>query len=330
MNNSPRVSVVMPAFNVEKYIERAVTSVLDQSFTDLELIVVDDGSKDSTLEMVQTLAREDSRLKVIVQENAGRPSIARNRGIARSTGEYLAFLDSDDFWFPNRVEMMVSGLDQHPEWAAAFHDLKFVAEDGSDLGHTYLADADFLSKAEGWLTNIEDGWFECHPRFYVFMSLYFAAAHTQSIMIARSRLPEMEIFFDPQFIICEDTDLWIRLALAGRLGFLNQVLSGYRQIGTSITRDQLRFASQSVNFHRHNLNRVAELLSNDEKCHYECKLASYLRDLGFVHYERLELESSRMAYKQALKLDGKMTDLLALGKTWVPKAVLQGLREKSS
>lgn len=330
MNSSPRVSVVMPAFNVEKYIERAVTSVLDQSFTDLELIVVDDGSKDSTLEMVQTLAREDSRLKVIVQENAGRPSIARNRGIARSTGEYLAFLDSDDFWFPNRVEMMVSGLDQHPEWAAAFHDLKFVAEDGSDLGHTYLADADFLSKAEGWLTNIEDGWFECHPRFYVFMSLYFAAAHTQSIMIARSRLPEMEIFFDPQFIICEDTDLWIRLALAGRLGFLNQVLSGYRQIGTSITRDQLRFASQSVNFHRHNLNRVAELLSNDEKCHYECKLASYLRDLGFVHYERLELESSRMAYKQALKLDGKMTDLLALGKTWVPKAVLQGLREKSS
>jgi glycosyltransferase involved in cell wall biosynthesis len=329
VNGFPRVSVVMPAFNVEKYIERAVTSVLDQSFKDLELIVIDDGSKDRTLEMVQALAREDSRLKVIVQENTGRPSIARNRGIAQSTGEYLAFLDSDDFWFPTRVEKMVSGLDQHPEWAAAFHDLKFIAEDGSDLGHTYLADADFLSKAEGWLTNIEDGWFECHPRFYVFMSLYFAAAHTQSIMIARSRLPEMDIFFDPQFIICEDTDLWIRLALAGRLGFLNEVLSGYRQIGTSITRDQLRFASQSVDFHRHNLKRVVGLLSIDEKCQYECKLASYLRDLGFVHFERLELESSRLAYKQALKLDGKMTDLLALGKTWVPKAVFQGLRERS-
>jgi glycosyltransferase involved in cell wall biosynthesis len=329
VNRSPRVSVVMPAFNVEKYVERAVTSVLDQSFVDLELIVIDDGSKDRTLEIVQALARDDSRLIVVIQENAGRPSIARNRGIARSTGEYLAFLDSDDFWLPNRVEMMVSGLDHHPEWAAAFHDLKFAAEDGSDLGHTYLADADFLSKAMGWLTDIGDGWFECHPRFYVFMSLYFAAAHTQSIMIARSRLPEMDIFFDPQFIICEDTDLWIRLALAGRLGFLNMVLSGYRQIGTSITRDQLRFASQSVEFHRHNLNRVAGLLSNGEKSQYECKLASYLRDLGFVHYERLELESSRMAYRQALTLDGKMTDLLAMGKTWIPKAMLQGLRERN-
>jgi hypothetical protein len=160
------------------------------------------------------------------------------------------------------------------------------------------------------------------------MSLYFAAAHTQSIMIARSRLPEMEILFDPQFIICEDTDLWIRLALAGRLGFLNEVLSGYRQIETSITRDQLRFASQSVNFHRHNLNRIAGRLSNDEKCRYERKLANCFRDLGFIHYERLEWQPSRMAYRQALKLDGKLTDLLALGKTCLPKSVLQGFRAR--
>ncbi len=326
MNRSPRVSVVMPAFNVEKYIEEAVRSVLDQTFKDLELIVVDDGSEDRTLEIVQALARNDNRLKIVVQENAGRPSIARNRGIAQSTGDYLAFLDSDDFWLPNRVELMVSGLDRHPEWAAAFHDLKFVSEDGSDLGHTYLADADFLSKAAAWLTKLDDAWYACHPNFFVFMSLNFAAAHTQSIMIARSRLPDMHLLFDPQFTICEDTDLWIRLALAGRLGFLNAVLSGYRQIGTSITRDQLRFASQSVNFHRHNLNRVAGLLSQEEKRCYECKLASYLRDLGFVHYQRFEMQPSRLAYLEALKLDGKREDLLALGKTWLPKAVLQKLR----
>lgn len=322
----PIVSVIMPAFNASEFIEEAMQSVLHQTYSSLELIVVDDGSTDDTIERVNFIAKNDARVQLITQNNSGRPSIARNRGIAQSTGDYLAFLDSDDFWLPNRVELIVSGLDRHPEWTAAFHDLKFVSEDGSDLGHTYLADADFLSKAAAWMTKLDDAWYACHPNFFVFMSLNFAAAHTQSIMIARSRLPDMHLLFDPQFTICEDTDLWIRLALAGRLGFLNAVLSGYRQIGTSITRDQLRFASQSVNFHRHNLNRVAGLLSQEEKRCYECKLASYLRDLGFVHYQRFEMQPSRLAYLEALKLDGKREDLLALGKTWLPKAVLQKLR----
>ncbi len=320
---------MMPAFNAEKYVEIAVMSVINQTFANFELIFVDDGSTDSTLALVKAIAYSDPRIIIVTQANEGRPSIARNRGLGIARGEYIAFLDSDDFWLPDRLEKMVSGLDRHPEWVAAFHDLKFVAADGHDLGQVYLVEADFLTKAKCWLSKVDGSWFGCDQRFFVFMSLFYAAVHTQSIIIARSRLPGFNLTFNEEFIICEDTDLWIRLALAGRLGFLNEVLSGYRQIETSITCDQLRFASQSVNFHRHNLKRIAGLVSNNERRRYECKLANYLRDLGFIYYERLEFHSSRMAYRQALKLDGKLTDLLALGKTCLPKSVLQGFRAKN-
>lgn len=328
-NNLPRVSVVMPAYNVEDYVEQAVLSVLDQTYKDLELIVIDDGSTDNTLAIIEGIASNDPRLRIVCQKNAGRPSIARNRGVEIARGEYLTFLDSDDFWLPVRVEKLVAGLDKHLDWVAAFHDLKLVAPNGSDLGQVYLADAGFLIKSADWLSDLGDGWLECDRRFFVFMSLCYAAISTQSIMIARSRIPDADLSFDPRFVICEDTDLWIRVAMCGRLGFLNEILSGYRQLGTSITRDRLRFASQSVAFHQHNLQRMEPILTPEEKRSYEKKLARYIRNLAFVHYDLYDLPSARAAYRHAYRIDGGFGDLISQAKTWIPQPILQFLREKS-
>lgn len=330
INLFPCVSVVMPAYNSEQFIVEAIDSVLGQTFSDLELIVVDDGSKDGTADLVRIIAAQDKRVKLLVQENSGRPSIARNRGIELATGEYIAFLDSDDYWFPMRVEKMVAALKAHPDWVAAFHDLKLVDVAGNDLGEVYLADAGFLTKAQRYLKDMKDGWWECNDQFYVFMSLYFAAIHTQSIMIARTRLPNVDVKFDSQFVICEDTDLWVRIAMLGRLGFLNDVLSAYRQHEMSIVRDQLRFATQSVIFHKHNLNRLMQLLSPDEISKYNKKLANYIRALGFVQYELYDLRSARSAYWKSLMIDFQLTDLIALGKTLIPPVILHLLHRNDS
>lgn len=107
----PRLSVILPAYNAERYLEKAVRSVLDQAFSDWELILVDDGSRDGTGALCDRLAGEDSRVQVIHQENGGL-SAARNAGITAAAGEYLAFLDADDYLAPAAYEKLFAALDE--------------------------------------------------------------------------------------------------------------------------------------------------------------------------------------------------------------------------
>ncbi|MFL1875311.1 glycosyltransferase family 2 protein [Hansschlegelia beijingensis] len=111
----PRLSVIITSYNIEKYIERAICSVVDQGFDGVEIILVDDGSTDRTVELASNLLRSEPRVKIILQANAG-PGAARNKGIRHANGEYVIFLDGDD-WFAPR----------------ALHALRASAADGVDL-----------------------------------------------------------------------------------------------------------------------------------------------------------------------------------------------------
>lgn len=321
----PRVSVVMPAYNVERFIAEAIESVLGQTFADLELIVVDDGSTDATPQLVERFVQTDARVRLIAQANSGRPGIARNRGIAAARGAYLTFLDSDDYWYPQRLGIMISGLEQHQDWVAAFHDLKLVGTEGDDLGQTYLRDASFLEKASPWLTRLDNGWWDCTRRFFIFMSLYFTAVHTQSIVIARSRLPSAPMF-NPDFIICEDIDLWIQIACLGKIGFLDEILSAYRQHGASIIRNRVRFASETLRFHQHNHRRLEAQLDADESRRYRAKIANCHRELAYQHYREDALSAARKQYLRALRMNPRFSDAVAIAKTFLPPQVLQFLR----
>lgn len=106
INNSefPVVSVIMPAFNMQKFIEEAIRSVINQTFTDWELLVIDDCSDDSTCSIVERLAAEDERITLIKNENNIGVAAARNRGLDLCRGSYVAFLDSDDVWHSEKLE----------------------------------------------------------------------------------------------------------------------------------------------------------------------------------------------------------------------------------
>ena len=97
------VSVVLPIYNVEKYLDRCVTSVVNQTYRNLEIILVDDGSPDNCPTMCEAWAARDSRIKVVHKENAGL-GMARNTGIENATGEYICFFDSDDYIAPDTIE----------------------------------------------------------------------------------------------------------------------------------------------------------------------------------------------------------------------------------
>lgn len=107
------VSVVMPAFNAARTIENAIGSVLSQTFSDFELLVIDDCSTDNTSQVVSEIAREDCRVRLIVNEiNSGSPAVPRNVGVENSLGRYVAFLDSDDSWAPNKLEVQTRLMEE--------------------------------------------------------------------------------------------------------------------------------------------------------------------------------------------------------------------------
>jgi glycosyltransferase involved in cell wall biosynthesis len=125
------VSVIIPVYGVEKYIAATVQSILNQTYQNFELIIVDDGSPDRSLEICQQFL--DSRIKIISQENRG-PSGARNTGISHATGEYIAFLDGDDMWLPEKLEKHLNHLESNPNIGVSFSCSAFIDEAGNPLG----------------------------------------------------------------------------------------------------------------------------------------------------------------------------------------------------
>ncbi len=111
----PLVSIVTPAYNAEKFIRRTIRSVQSQSFSDWEMIVVDDGSKDKTRQIVESFASKDQRIRLIkMPENSGLAAITRNRGLKEAKGEFIAFLDDDDIWHPRKLEIQLDYFEKNP------------------------------------------------------------------------------------------------------------------------------------------------------------------------------------------------------------------------
>ena len=131
----PLVSIIIPVYNASKYVEQSVYSAINQTYRNIEVIAVDDGSTDNSYELLKTI--KDTRLKVFKQLNQG-ACVARNRGIQESTGEYVKFLDADDFLYQDAIERQVeqsSGLAKNEE---VFGDFDFVDNDGAVFCHIPL------------------------------------------------------------------------------------------------------------------------------------------------------------------------------------------------
>jgi glycosyltransferase involved in cell wall biosynthesis len=126
----PLASVIIPAYNAERFLRQAVESALAQTYPRVEVIVVNDGSTDGTQKLAEELARNDGRVKVFTQENAG-VGAARNRGITEAQGAYIAPLDADDFWYPEKLTRQIASLEERGEnWGLAYCWSRSVNEDG--------------------------------------------------------------------------------------------------------------------------------------------------------------------------------------------------------
>lgn len=130
------VSIVMPVYNSEEYLEEAVESCLTQTYQNIEIIAVNDGSTDSSQEILERLAMADHRIKILKQANEGSAS-ARNVGIKSSKGDLIALLDSDDIMFPERIEIQKSFLDKHPDIHIVSSLANYIDRDNRVIGRNY-------------------------------------------------------------------------------------------------------------------------------------------------------------------------------------------------
>ena len=127
----PKISVIMPVYNVENYVARSIESVLRQSFTDFELILIDDGGKDNSLAICQSF--KDPRVRIISQANRGLAG-ARNTGIRNAAGKYIALLDSDDLWHEDKLSRHIEHLDADPAVGVSYSGSLFIDETDASMG----------------------------------------------------------------------------------------------------------------------------------------------------------------------------------------------------
>lgn len=312
--NLPKVSVITATYNGARFIQRTIDSVLSQTLTNFELIVVDDGSRDATPELLADLAAKDGRIRVITRAKpSGGPSVPKNIGLSIARAPYICFLDHDDYLHPEKLALMADGLDRHPEWVAAFHDLQLVNADETPHKGTYLSNSAFLSAAADFLTPSADGWFSCSEEFYTFMSLRYAAIHTASIMLAPDRLMNDPVSFRTRFKGCDDTDLWLRIGYQGKMGYLDKILSYYRIHESNLSGDTITMTRNALEVMEDNFLRGRPRWTQRQRKQYEGKINSYRLDLAYSLTQKRKYAEARHTYYSVVrsgKLMGSLRGLL--------------------
>ena len=217
MSSAPRITVVVPVYNAERYLGQTLDSVLAQTYSDYEIVIVNDGSTDGSLEVARRYAaRWPERIKVIDQPNGG-VSVARNTAIEAARGELIAMLDADDQWLPHHLATAVAAFDADPQLGMTHANIERVDRDGVSMG---------VAKRR-WNT-------DRHPFDVIALRHEHVACLT---VVARRSCIEAVGAFDPQFsrIGCEDRDLWLRIAEHYPVRYLDVVTARYRQYPDSFS-----------------------------------------------------------------------------------------------
>jgi len=209
------ISIIIPLYNKEKEIARAIKSVLSQSFSEFELIVVDDGSTDKSLAVVKTFS--DKKIKILTKQNGG-VSSARNLGIMEAKYDWIALLDGDDWWSADFLSTMFGLSIRYPD--AGLYCCQYVqVNKQNEIIH--------LDR----FPNLEEGYFELYN--------YLFAVHSSAVLM-RKRVFQDYGYFDEQLTHGEDTDLWIRIGLNSKACYTSKVLSFYYLGGDPFTRSGFR------------------------------------------------------------------------------------------
>jgi glycosyltransferase involved in cell wall biosynthesis len=226
-DSMPKISIIMPAYNSEKFIAQAIESVIAQTQVDWELLIVNDGSKDNTGSIINSYSMADSRIKVIQQVNCG-TGAARNRGMAEAdiTSEYIIFLDSDDCWEESTLEVLLGVLEHDPQ-AVAVHGLARTIDESGRPCKPGVIEL-YSHKRPGIRGNRVKLWTPQEPTCLAVLVVSNVIVTPGQLLIKKAALEGVGKF-NTSLKNAEDWDLWLRLTTKYNIIFLNKVVINYRQ-----------------------------------------------------------------------------------------------------
>lgn len=221
---SPRVSVVLPVWNGERYLAAAVQSILDQTFAAFELLIVDDGSTDQTLPIARHFGAMDARIK-LVRIGHGGVANALNAGLRQASAPYVARMDADDISLPSRLQMQIDYLDSHPRCVVVGCDTEVIDENENDLGvisfpSTHAALVDVLLSGKG-------------------------SPFVHPAVVMRAEAVRAVGGYRPEHCPSEDYELWLRLIHSGEFASIPECLLRYRMHRDSVSAQDLHLQSVS-------------------------------------------------------------------------------------
>lgn len=231
MDDSPLVSVVIPAYNAEDFIDEALQSILSQDYPSFEILVVNDGSTDST---AQCVAGYRDRVRYFEQPNSGGfPGSPRNAGMRNSRGEFICFLDADDLMLPGRLRLQVDFLRDQPEVGVVFGNYQNFSADGP-IGDPHFRTCPRLNAKLGSSPSLI-----LHPADATSLLLRENVGIPSSMMMRRPALDAAPAF-STEFRVGEDFHFYYRILRRFSLGIIDQVVSWRRIHGSNITGDSIR------------------------------------------------------------------------------------------
>lgn len=236
------ISVILPTYNRAFTLPRAIDSILAQTHTDFELIIVDDGSTDDSLELLSQYKLRDTRIKIICQENHG-VSHARNRGIEMAKHDWIAFLDSDDEWLPEKLEMQMS-------FAHSSTDIKVIH--GEEI---WIRDGKFVNPKKKHKKSGGRIFSQCLP---------LCAMSPSTIMIHKEVFYKVGLF-NEEFTVCEDYELWLRITSRYDVGFIETpIIKKYGGHDDQLSRKFKAMDHWRILAIDHMLTHLRDLLTEEE------------------------------------------------------------------
>ncbi len=275
----PKVSIITAAYNSAAFIKTAIDSVVNQTYQDFELIVVDDGSKDETRKMVECYSK-DAKIKIryIYQENGG-PSKARNCAFKEAQGDYIAILDADDSWMPTRLEEGVNVLDSNPDIGFVHANIIGVDESGQAI-KSFKRENQYLS-----------------GRIFVHLFLRKADIASPTVLFRKSVCDSVGVFDENLTRLgSEDRDLWLRIAQKFEVHYIDQALAYYRIRSQSMSHDYTNMLKGRLYI----IDKYTPQGTGNQRLRKQA-LAKIYRDMGDIFLFEKRFTQANAYYQKAIQ-----------------------------